>query len=61
METRKSSRALFGILVLSAWVLGSVTQAGAETMNYKSFSYAFKAKDVPVGMWRDTLKALSCE
>jgi hypothetical protein len=31
MATKKSVWVLFGILVISVWVLGSVTQAGAET------------------------------
>jgi len=35
MAARKSLWILFGILVLSAWLLGSVGQAGAETMKYK--------------------------
>jgi len=49
MTTKKSMWVLFGILVISAWVLGSAIQAGAETMNYKSYSYVLKAEDVPVG------------
>ena len=50
MATRKSMWVLFvGILSISAWVLGSAIQAGAETMNYKSYGYVTKAESVPVG------------
>ena len=35
MATRKSMWILFGTLVISAWVLGSVTQAGAQTFIMK--------------------------
>ena len=38
MATKKSMWVLFGILVISAWVLGSAIQAGAETMNYKFYT-----------------------
>jgi hypothetical protein len=49
MATKKSIWVLFGILVISAWVLGSAIQAGAETMNYKAYTYVTKAESVPVG------------
>jgi hypothetical protein len=49
MATKKSIWVLFGILVISAWVLGLALQAVAETMNYKSYSYVLKSEDVPVG------------
>jgi len=49
MDTRKSILPLFAILVISAWVLGSAIQAGAETMNYKIYTYVVKAESVPVG------------
>ncbi len=49
MSKGKSIRILFGILVISAWVLGSAIQAGAETMNYKIYTYVVKAESVPVG------------
>jgi hypothetical protein len=42
MATKKSICVLFGILVISAWVLGSATQAGAETMNYKFYTWVIK-------------------
>lgn len=37
MATKQSLRVLFGMLVISAWALGSAMQAGAETLNYKSY------------------------
>ena len=49
MATKKLTWVLFGILVISAWVLGSVIQAGAETLNYKSYTYGIKAESIPVG------------
>jgi hypothetical protein len=48
MATKKSIGVLFGILVISAWVLGSVIQAGAETMNYKFYVWMIKQEIVPV-------------
>jgi len=44
MDTKKSMRVLFGILVISAWVLGSVIQAGAESLNFKFYTYATKTE-----------------
>jgi len=49
MTTRKSIWVLFGILVILAWVLGSGIQAGAETMNYKFYTWVIKGETVPVG------------
>jgi hypothetical protein len=49
MVTKKSMSVLFGILVISAWVLGPAIQAGAETLNYKFYTWAIKAENVPVG------------
>ena len=49
MATKKSMVVLLAILVISAWVLGSAIQAGAETMNYKSYTYVVKAESAPVG------------
>jgi hypothetical protein len=49
MIKKKSMRALFGILVISAWVLGSAIQAGAETMNYKFYTWVIKSERSPVG------------
>jgi len=36
---------LFGILIIAAWLFGSVTQAGAETLNYKFYSWVIKAEN----------------
>jgi hypothetical protein len=49
MTTKKSMWVLFGILVISAWILGSAIQAGAETMNYKFYTWVIRGEDVPVG------------
>jgi hypothetical protein len=49
MDTRKSIWALFAILVISTWVLGSAIQAGAETMHYKLYTYVTKAESAEVG------------
>jgi hypothetical protein len=48
MSTRKSTWVLFGILAISGWVLASTIQAGAETLNYKFYTYVIKAENVPV-------------
>jgi hypothetical protein len=48
MATKKSVWFLFGILMISAWVLGSVTQVGAVTLNYKNYTYVTKAESFPV-------------
>jgi len=49
MVTKKSMRVFFGILVISFWVLGSTIQVGAETLNYKIYTYVTKAESVPIG------------
>jgi hypothetical protein len=48
MATRKSMIVLFGVLVISAWILGSTIQAVAETMNYKFYTWLVKQEGVPV-------------
>jgi len=48
MATRKSMWILFGILVISAWILGSAIQAAAETLNYKFYTYVTKYERVPI-------------
>ncbi len=48
MATKKSLRVLVGICVISAWVLGSAMPAGAETLNYKFYTYVIKQEMVPV-------------
>lgn len=42
MATKKSMWILYGILIISAWVLGFAIQAGAETMKCKSSGNAVK-------------------
>ena len=42
-------RVFFSILVISFWVLGSAIQAGAETLNYKAYTYVTKGERVPIG------------
>jgi len=49
MATKKLVWVLFGILVISAWVLGSAVQATAETLNYKSYTYTVKQENIPIG------------
>jgi hypothetical protein len=49
MVTKKSILVFFGILLVSAWVLGPTIQAGAETMNYKFYTWVIKSESVPVG------------
>ena len=49
MATKKAIWILCGILVISAWVLGSVIQAGAESLNFKFFSHVTRSEVFPVG------------
>ena len=49
MATKKSVWVLFGILLISAWVLGSAIQAGAETMKCKSIQTTTKVERMEVG------------
>ena len=49
MVTKKSIRVLFGILVISASILGSGIQVGAETLKFKAYTYVTKAERAPVG------------
>jgi hypothetical protein len=49
MGTKKMMWTLLVILAISAWVLGSAVQVGAETMNYKFYTYVIKSEAVPVG------------
>jgi hypothetical protein len=48
MAAIKSLWILFGIIVLSAWLLGFVGQAGAETMKYKFYTWVNKGEVVPI-------------
>ena len=49
MATKKPVWVLFGILVISAWVLGSAIQAGAETMKCRTATVATTDERIPVG------------
>ena len=49
MASRKSIWVLIGILAITAWVLGSAIHAGAETMNYKFYTWVIRGEDVPIG------------
>jgi hypothetical protein len=40
--------AIVGILGIGIWVLGSVSQATAETLKFKSFNHVTKQEEVPV-------------
>src|SRR4030043_1770378 len=48
MATKKFMRALFGIFVISTWVLGSTIEARAETMNYRYYTWVIKSESVPI-------------
>ncbi len=48
MATKKSMWVLFGILVISTWVLGSATQAGAETLKGRGATTVTKDESIPV-------------
>ena len=48
MATKKFMGALFGIFVISTWVLGSTIEASAETMNYKFYTWVIKSESVPI-------------
>lgn len=49
MATKKSIWVLLGISVISAWILGSAIQVGAETMNFKVYTWIVKQEYIPVG------------
>jgi nucleoside-diphosphate-sugar epimerase len=48
MATKKLMCVLFGVLVITAWVLGSTIEARAETMNYKIYVWMNKRDVVSV-------------
>jgi hypothetical protein len=48
MAAKKSMWALFGILAISAWVLGSAVPAGAETMKCKTSGNTVKMEVMPI-------------
>ena len=49
MATKKSMLVLFGVLVISSFVLASVIQAGAESLKFKFYSYVTQDESLPVG------------
>jgi hypothetical protein len=49
MAPKKYMWIFFGILVVSVWVLGSAIQVGAETWNYRFYTWVIKGEDYPVG------------
>jgi hypothetical protein len=49
MATNKSMMVLFGVLMISSFILGSSIQAGAETLKFKFYSYVTRNESVPVG------------
>ena len=48
MATKKSVWMIFVILAVSAWIFGSAIHAGAETLNYKVYTWVIKTETVPV-------------
>ena len=48
MATKKSMWVLFGIILISTWILGPVIQAGAETMKCKLATTTTKFESIPV-------------
>ena len=48
MATKKSMVVLLDILMISAWILGSTIQAGAETLKGKSIATTTKNEDIQV-------------
>ena len=49
MATKKSIWIQYIVLVISLWILGSPIQAGAETLNYKFYTWVIKGETIPVG------------
>ncbi len=49
MAPRKLMWLPFGILIISAWVLGSTIQVGAETLNFKFLTHTTRIEMFPVG------------
>ena len=48
MAARKLICVLFGILAISAWVLGSAIQVGAETLKCRNTTTVTKSEELPV-------------
>jgi len=49
MAKRNSIRVLFGILIISTWVLGLAIQVEAETWNFKFYTWVTKGEAFPIG------------
>jgi hypothetical protein len=49
MATRQTLRVLFGMVAISAWMLGVALPGAAETLNYKFYTWVSKAERVPIG------------
>jgi hypothetical protein len=49
MATRKSIWFLIAILAIAVWVLGSAVPVGAETLNYKFYTWVIKGEIQPIG------------
>ena len=58
MTTKKSIWILLGILMTSVWIFGSAIQAGAETMNFKAYSYVVKSEAISIGDVEDHILGL---
>lgn len=48
MGTKKSMWVLLTVLIIAAWLLGSVPQATAETRNFKIFNHVTKIEMIPI-------------
>lgn len=48
MPGKKSMGFLFGVIMISTWVLGSTIEARAETMNYKYYTWVIKSESAPI-------------
>lgn len=49
MAETRALRALIGICVVLAWVLGAALPGGAEELHYKFYTWVIKGETVPVG------------
>jgi len=48
-KTKVTFLGFLGILAIGVWFLGFVIQVGAETLNFKAYTYVTKAERAPVG------------
>jgi len=49
MFERKSIWSVLVITVTLAWVLGSTTHLGADTLKYKAYTFTIREEDTPIG------------